>query len=100
MAASDKPDFFSRMSQQAMQVAPRPRSKLLPVAMVLGALGVDRAAIVGVSAGAPSAMQFALRHRDRSSALVLLVPAAYTPRPQGAPPLRTPAGTQLLFDTA
>ncbi|HSF56873.1 MAG TPA: alpha/beta hydrolase [Candidatus Binatia bacterium] len=67
---------------------------------LLDALGIPRAAIVGVSAGAPSAMQFALRHPDRCSALVLLVPAAYVPRAGGAPPMKTPAWTEFLFDTA
>ena len=33
-------------------------------------------------------------------ALVLLVPAAYVPRPAGQPPLLAPAVTQFLFDTA
>jgi 2-hydroxy-6-oxonona-2,4-dienedioate hydrolase len=69
-------------------------------ACLLDALKISRAAIVGASAGAPSSMQFALRYPDRCSALILLVPAAYAPRPGGAPPLRTPAGTQFLFDTA
>ncbi len=69
-------------------------------ACLLDALGVRRAAIVGASAGAPSAMQFALRHPDRCSALVLLVPAAYVPRAGGAPPLKTPPGTRFLFETA
>jgi pimeloyl-ACP methyl ester carboxylesterase len=32
--------------------------------------------VIGVSAGAPSSMQFALRHGRRSTALVLLVPMA------------------------
>ena len=42
---------------------------------------------IGVSAGAPSAMQFALRHRDRCSALVLAVPLAYPPKHvQAGPP--------------
>jgi 2-hydroxy-6-oxonona-2,4-dienedioate hydrolase len=44
-------------------------------------------------------MQFALRHPDRIRALVLLVPAAYAPRPGNAPSLTTPPGTELLFDT-
>jgi len=69
-------------------------------ACLLDALGIRRAAIVGASAGAPSALQFALRHADRCSALVLVVPAAYVPRAGGAPPLKTPAWTRLLFDTA
>jgi pimeloyl-ACP methyl ester carboxylesterase len=69
-------------------------------ACLLDALGIRRAAIIGASAGAPSSMQFALRHPERCTALVLLVPAAYVPRPAGGPPMRTPAGTTFLFDTA
>ena len=69
-------------------------------ACLLDALAIERAALVGVSAGAPSAMQFALRHPGRCSALVLLVPAAYVARPGQDAPLKTPRGTQLLFDTA
>jgi len=69
-------------------------------ACLLDALGIRRAAILGVSAGAPSSMQFALRHPERCAALVLMVPAAYVPRPGGAPSLKTPAWTALLFDTA
>ncbi len=69
-------------------------------ACLLDALGIPRAAIIGASAGAPSAMQFALRHPDRCRSLVLLVPAAYVPRAGGAPPMKTPAWTQFLFDTA
>jgi 2-hydroxy-6-oxonona-2,4-dienedioate hydrolase len=49
-------------------------------ACLLDALGIDRAAILGVSAGAPSSMQFALRHPQRTTALILLVPLAYAPR--------------------
>jgi pimeloyl-ACP methyl ester carboxylesterase len=69
-------------------------------ACLLDALDIPRAAIIGASAGAPSAMQFALRHSDHCSALVLVVPAAYVPRPDGAPPMKTPARTEFLFDTA
>ena len=69
-------------------------------ACLLDALGIRLAAIVGASAGAPSAVQFALRHPDRCRALVLLVPAIYTPRPGGEPPVKTPPGTRFLFETA
>jgi pimeloyl-ACP methyl ester carboxylesterase len=69
-------------------------------ACLLDALGIARAAIIGASAGAPSSMQFALRHPDRCSALVLLVPAVYVPRPGGAPSLKTPPWTEFLFDTS
>jgi len=41
---------------------------------LLDALGISRAAVVGGSAGAPSALQTAIRHPSRVSALVLLVP--------------------------
>src|SRR5262249_25960266 len=69
-------------------------------ACLLDALGIGRAAVIGASAGAPSSMQFALRHPQRCSALVLLVPAAFVPRPGGAPSLTTPERTLFLFDTA
>lgn len=69
-------------------------------ACLLDALNIQRAAVVGASAGAPSSMQFALRHPERITALVLLVPGAYVPRAGGAPPLHTPPGTEFLFDTA
>jgi pimeloyl-ACP methyl ester carboxylesterase len=46
---------------------------------VLDALGIPRAAVLGGSAGAPSAIETAIRHPARVSALVLLVPIAYKP---------------------
>lgn len=46
---------------------------------LLDALELERVPIIGMSAGAPSAMQFCLRHPDRASALVLLVPLAFAP---------------------
>jgi len=67
-------------------------------ACLLDALNIPRAAIMGVSAGGPSALQFALRHGDRTAALVLLVPAAYAP-PTEARPVRVPRGTAFIFDT-
>ena len=69
-------------------------------ACLLDALKVRGAAVIGASAGAPSAMQFAPRHPDRCSALVLVVPAAFVPRADGAPSMKTPAWTAFLFDTA
>ncbi len=69
-------------------------------ACLLDALNIKRAAVLGTSAGGPSSMQFALRHPDRTAALVLLVPAAYAPRPNEAPSVHTPRGTLFLFDTA
>ena len=46
---------------------------------LLDALGIAKAAVAGGSAGGPSALQMAIRHPDRVSALVLLVPLAYKP---------------------
>jgi pimeloyl-ACP methyl ester carboxylesterase len=56
---------------------------------LLDALGIRSAAVMGGSAGAPSALQMAIRHPDRVSALILLVPLAYKPPSQAdsAPPM-------------
>jgi pimeloyl-ACP methyl ester carboxylesterase len=69
-------------------------------AALLDALGIARAAIVGVSAGAASSLQFALRHPSRCSALGLIVPGLFVPRAAGHASLLTPEMTELLFDTA
>ncbi len=69
-------------------------------ACLLDALKIPYTAIIGASAGAPSAMQFALRYPSRCTAMVLLVPAAYVPRLDNAPPMKTPAWTEFLFNTA
>jgi pimeloyl-ACP methyl ester carboxylesterase len=67
---------------------------------LLDTLGIPRAAVVGVSAGAPSALQFALRHPDRCAALALLSPALYVPREGESASLKTPGWVKVLFDTA
>ncbi len=46
---------------------------------LLDRLGIEKANIIGISAGAWSALQFAVRHRDRCASLTLIVPAP--PRP-------------------
>jgi 2-hydroxy-6-oxonona-2,4-dienedioate hydrolase len=51
---------------------------------LLDALGIAQAAVLGGSAGAPSAIQMAIRHPDRTSALILLVPLTYMPPSQTA----------------
>ncbi len=65
---------------------------------LLDALGVPKAAVVGVSAGGPSALQTAIRHPDRVSALVLVVPIAYKPGTvaASAPPLSDDMDALLL----
>jgi 2-hydroxy-6-oxonona-2,4-dienedioate hydrolase len=57
-------------------------------AALLDALQIERAPIIGGSAGALSALAFAIRHPDRCSALVAMVPAAYAP---GRPPVEPPS---------
>ncbi len=70
-------------------------------ACLLDALHIQRAAIFGISAGAPSSLQFALRYPQRTTALVLLVPATYAPSRNAGSNARTaPAGTTFLLDTA
>ena len=69
-------------------------------ACLLDALNIRQAVVFGASAGGPSAMQFALRHPERTIALVLLVPAAYAPQPVDRRSKRMPAGVELLLNTA
>jgi 2-hydroxy-6-oxonona-2,4-dienedioate hydrolase len=69
-------------------------------ACLLDALGIERAAVIGASAGAPSALQLAIRHPERVAKLVLMVPAAFVPRSGNEAPVRVPPGVAALFDTA
>jgi 2-hydroxy-6-oxonona-2,4-dienedioate hydrolase len=70
-------------------------------ACLLDALGLQRVAVLGISAGAPSSLQFALRHPQRTTALVLVVPGAYRPRSvDDTRKMVAPAGTEFLRDTA
>ena len=67
-------------------------------AAVLDALQIERCAVFGVSAGGPSTMQLAIRHPERVTALILMVPAAYAPRPQDAVPKRMTALGGVTMD--
>jgi 2-hydroxy-6-oxonona-2,4-dienedioate hydrolase len=51
-------------------------------AALLVRLGVKEAIIMGVSAGAPSAIEFAIRYPERTTALILVVPRSYDPANQ------------------
>jgi pimeloyl-ACP methyl ester carboxylesterase len=67
-------------------------------ACLLDALGVQRAAVVGVSAGALSATQMAIRHPQRVSALILVVPLAYKPAGvAGSAPAPSPLAEKVLL---
>ena len=60
------------------------------LAALLDALEVARAAVIGVSAGAHPTAQYALRYPEKVEALVLAVPALYTPPKPGTPPATGP----------
>ena len=64
-------------------------------ACLLDALKLPSAAILGGSAGAPSTIEFCLRHAGRCSAMVLLVPAFFPP---GAPQARPPAQPSFVLE--
>jgi pimeloyl-ACP methyl ester carboxylesterase len=63
-------------------------------ACLLDALKLPGAAILGGSAGAPSTIEFCLRHAGRCSAMGLLVPAFFPP---GAP-AQPPAQPSFMFE--
>jgi pimeloyl-ACP methyl ester carboxylesterase len=68
-------------------------------ACLLDALHIESVAgIVGVSAGAPSSMQFALRHAARTDRLILVVPLAYAPGVESRS--TAPESTAIVFETA
>jgi pimeloyl-ACP methyl ester carboxylesterase len=60
-------------------------------ACLLDALALPKAAVLGGSAGAPSTIQFCLRHAARCSAMVLLVPALFPGPRAGQTQLKRPA---------
>ena len=58
---------------------PSPVAQADAHAALMDALGLEQIAIIGGSAGAPSVLQFAMRHAPRCAAVVLLVPLTYAP---------------------
>src|SRR5688500_11883705 len=60
----------------AMPADPSPQAEADTWPCFLDALGLQRVPVIAMSAGATPALQLALRHPDRVSALVLLVPAS------------------------
>ncbi len=64
---------------------------------LLDALGLRSAAVMGGSAGAPSALQMAIRHPDRVSALILLVPLTYKPPTQADSAAPMPAWVEATM---
>lgn len=67
---------------------------------LLDALKIDRAAIIAMSGGVPPSLQFAQRFPERTSALVLLSSAPFTPLTAGGQELPIPAWLyQVLFSS-
>jgi pimeloyl-ACP methyl ester carboxylesterase len=64
---------------------------------LLDHLGIDKLPVAGGSAGALSAIAFAIRHPTRCSALIAIVPASYVP---GRPATPGPSGFQGSAMTA
>lgn len=74
---------------------PSPAAQADAHACLLAVLKLERVAVIGGSAGAPSAMQLCLRHPERCSALALLFPLAFAPgraQPSRASDSVRPAG--------
>ena len=69
-------------------------------ACLLDTLGIEKVAVVGASAGGPSAMDFAAHYPGRTTHLILMVPAAYAPKPGGDTAMEHPREVPFLFDTA
>ncbi|TMG73865.1 MAG: alpha/beta hydrolase [Betaproteobacteria bacterium] len=67
-------------------------------ARLLDALKLPKVIIFGGSAGAPSTIEFCLRHAARCSAVVLLVPAVFPPRRAGEPQYQPPAPPRFVPD--
>jgi 2-hydroxy-6-oxonona-2,4-dienedioate hydrolase len=67
------------------------------LASLLDALGVPRAVVLAVSAGAQPATHLALRHPERMQALVLITPALHLPPEPGVPSESGPPGFVLDY---
>ena len=83
----------STMTKTAM-----PADQADAFAAVLDTLGLEQAVVLGYSAGGPPVIQFALRHPDRVSALVLV--ASALPGEAGSPPkpvAKLIFGSDLVF---
>lgn len=68
-------------------------------ACLLDALNLQKVVVIAGSMGAPSAMQLCIRHPERCSALILLFPIAFAPRPTNEPPPQPSAFAQFLMNT-
>jgi 2-hydroxy-6-oxonona-2,4-dienedioate hydrolase len=74
---------------------PTPDAQADAHAALLDELQVNKAIVVGISAGARSAIALALRHPQRVSALILIVPASFEPTNPVA--IEESRGSRLAF---
>lgn len=81
--------------RSAMPKDPSSDNQADAFADLLDALKIDRIPVLGGSAGALSAIAFAIRHPERCSALGALVPATYVP---GRPPVRPSALSMAIIE--
>jgi pimeloyl-ACP methyl ester carboxylesterase len=81
-----------------LEVGRTPAEQSDAFAALLDALGVHRAAVVAVSGGGPSSIQFALRHKERCWGLVL-ISALAGPRPQEQRPLAMRLFYRLVLES-
>ena len=65
--------------RSALPDEPQPHVQADAWMALLDHLKVPSAVVLGISAGAPSAIELALRHPERVRALILVVPRAYAP---------------------
>jgi pimeloyl-ACP methyl ester carboxylesterase len=65
------------------------------LAELLDELSLEKVAVAGGSAGALSAIEFAIRHPDRCAALLPIVPAAYAPDSDAVTTDNPPAGVDI-----
>jgi pimeloyl-ACP methyl ester carboxylesterase len=68
-------------------------------ACLVDSLKIEKVVVVAGSMGAPSAMQLCLRHSDHCSALMLLFPIAFAPRPANEPPPHPSRSAQFVMNT-
>jgi 2-hydroxy-6-oxonona-2,4-dienedioate hydrolase len=73
----------------------RPSAQADAHAALLDALAIEKAVVVGVSAGARSALQLALRHPRRVTALIIIVPGTFAPETPVA--IEQSRGSEFVF---
>jgi len=81
--------------RSASPARPQPDAQADAYAALLDHLRIDQVAVLGISAGAPSAIEMALRHPERVRALILIVPRTYAPGSEVSAPA-TPQNDAIM----